>query len=118
MKFKIDENLPIEAALMLENNGHSAETVYSEGIQGCPDPALAVHCRQEKRILITLDVGFSNIVNYPPGTTEGIIVIRIGVLNKGSIIEAIEQLIPNLNMFVIGDLWIVEKERIRIRKQL
>ncbi|MEN6462531.1 MAG: DUF5615 family PIN-like protein [Syntrophomonas sp.] len=116
MRFKLDENLPIEVALLLEEYGHSAETVYSEGIQGCPDAALAMHCQQEQRILLTSDIDFSSIINYPPGTLDGIIVFRLVNQSKISIMETTERLVKRIDSFGSGELWIVEENKIRVRK--
>ncbi|WP_338834811.1 hypothetical protein MHLNE_11180 [Moorella humiferrea] len=37
LRFKIDENLPIEIADLLREAGYEAETVWSEQIQGFSD---------------------------------------------------------------------------------
>jgi hypothetical protein len=37
MRFKIDENLPIDAAELLAAAGHDAHTVLQEGLGGNPD---------------------------------------------------------------------------------
>ena len=55
MKFKIDENLPIEAALLLKGDGHDAVTIMEQNLSGTPDPNIAEVCRREGRALITLD---------------------------------------------------------------
>ncbi len=60
MKFKVDENLPVETADILQKAGHEADTVYMEGIAGADDATIAQICKVEKRALITLDLGFSD----------------------------------------------------------
>ena len=47
MKFKIDENLPIELAELLSAAGHDAVTVRAEGLQGSDDPVIVGACSQE-----------------------------------------------------------------------
>jgi len=37
MKFKIDQNLPIESADLLIAAGHDAITVYQQSLGGAPD---------------------------------------------------------------------------------
>jgi len=73
MKFKIDENLPIDVANVLATAGHDTESVYSEGLEGVPDRQLITICKREQRVLITLDYDFSNILIYPPEKYEGIL---------------------------------------------
>jgi len=66
MKFKIDENLPIELADLLQNEGYDASTIYSESLKGAKDPTVIAVCQQEQRVLITLDLDFADIHRYPP----------------------------------------------------
>jgi len=66
MKFKIDENLPVELAQLLNQCKHKALTVLDQNLQGSDDPEIIKICLQEGRILITLDKGFADIRNYPP----------------------------------------------------
>ncbi len=82
MRYKVDENLPIELADLLIGLGHDARTVNDEHLQGVNDPHLLKTCDQEKRILVTLDVDFSDIRAYPPTDHEGIIVLRVGNQSK------------------------------------
>lgn len=77
MKFKIDKNLPIEAAQFLREQGHQADTVSEQGRSGCPDAEIAEICLSENRVLITLDSDFADIRAYPPDQYPGIIVLRL-----------------------------------------
>ena len=40
MKFKLDENLPVELMTDLRGLGHDADTVTGEGLRGAADPAV------------------------------------------------------------------------------
>ena len=40
MKFKLDENLPVELVEDLRGLGHDAHTVTDEGLRGASDPAV------------------------------------------------------------------------------
>jgi len=46
LKFKTDENLPNEAATVLQAAGFDAETVWDEALSGATDAILADHTRQ------------------------------------------------------------------------
>ncbi len=118
MRIKIDENMPLDVIDVLENAGHDAHSVYSEGIEGCSDRQLIAKCKKEQRLLITLDNDFSNIFAYPPEKFEGIIVLRVEHQGKRAITALINKLLPVLNASednICGNLWIVEENRIRIR---
>jgi hypothetical protein len=66
MRFKIDENLPVEAAQLLNAAGHEAATIHDQHMVGQPDPNVASVCLDETRALVTLDLDFSDIRTYPP----------------------------------------------------
>lgn len=66
MKFKIDENLPVEIAELLIKSGHNAKTVKEQQLKGAKDSVLINLCKKENRALVTLDIDFSDITAYPP----------------------------------------------------
>ncbi len=77
MKFKIDENLPVEFADELRAIGHDAITVLEQRMGGGADEDLFSVCIDEDRILMTMDIDFADIRVYPPSISPGIIVLRI-----------------------------------------
>jgi len=76
VRFKVDENLPVEVADLLRKAGHDAATVVEQGRGGAVDPDLASLIRAEGRTLVTLDVGFSNIRAFRPSDYPGLVVLR------------------------------------------
>lgn len=117
MKFKIDENLPVDVADLLKQAGHEADTVYDEGITGADDVTISKVCKKEKRIIITLDLGFADIRTYPPADFEGIIVLRLIKQDKNYVLGIAERLITALESGELtGKLWIVDEKRIRVRQ--
>jgi predicted nuclease of predicted toxin-antitoxin system len=67
MKFKLDENLPLEIADAFQTLGHEIETVLSEGLAGAPDAEILNHARVEDRILLTMDKGIADVCACPLG---------------------------------------------------
>lgn len=49
MRFKVDQNLPVEVAVALRAAGHDAHTVYEEQLAGTPDPELGAIIQREGR---------------------------------------------------------------------
>ncbi len=116
MKFKTDENLPIEAAEVLRRAGHDAVTVLEEHLSGSVDPIVASTCQQEERALITLDTDFTDIRAYPPEQFSGLIVLRLRWQDKCHVLETLEHLLPVFSSEPLEHhLWIVEETRVRIR---
>jgi|ADurb_Ile_02_Slu_FD_contig_21_1038128_length_725_multi_6_in_0_out_0_1 predicted nuclease of predicted toxin-antitoxin system len=117
MRFKLDENLPWSISNIMIDYGYDVETVLSEGLNGCSDDKLINTCTREQRILITLDYDFADILAYPPQTYAGIIVIRAKNQNKSQIQVLITKLLILFEDYnPAGSLWIVEEDRVRIRK--
>lgn len=116
MKFKIDENLPIEVAQLLRGASHDAATVGEQHMSGRPDWSIAEVVRGEHRALITLDVDFADMRRYPPSEHHGLVVLRLARQDKPYLLDVVGRLIPFLASEVLGGrLWIVDERRIRIR---
>ena len=116
MKFKTDENLPVEAAVTLRESGFDVETVWEENLSGADDQVLAARVRSEDRILLTLDLDFANIQAYPPEQHPGIIVLRLKTQDKATVVAYVRRTAAALDRrSPIGELWIVENDRIRFR---
>lgn len=117
MKFKIDENLPAEAARALVNAGHDALTILDQQMGGKPDSQVAKVCQSEQRVVLTLDFDFADIRTYPPVEYFGIIVLSPRTQSKPAVCSLIDQLIPLLDKEpLIGHLWIVQETGLRIRE--
>ena len=116
MKFKLDENMPSSAILLLQQNKHDVHTVFDEALNGKADGRIAETCRKEHRILITLDMDFSDIRAYPPKNYAGIVLLRPHRQSEPQIIRLLETALPTFQTEpVSGFLWIVEPAGIRIR---
>lgn len=116
MKFKLDENLPNELALVFRNAGHDAATVLGQGLGGAKDPELITVCRLEGRALLTLDTDFSDIRAYRPSAHPGIVVFRLQSQMRDHVLEVGRRFLQKLSDSTLdGQLWIVEESRIRIR---
>ena len=116
MRFKIDENLPIQFAELLAAEDHDAVTVVSQGLQGKDDATLVNRCLEEERILVTLDLDFSDIRAYPPHDFCGFIVFRLGRQDRDHLTNVFRGVLPLMGREPLErHLWIVEETRVRIR---
>ena len=117
MRFKTDENLPIEVVEQIKASGHDALSVVDQGLGGAPDPLIAQVCTAEDRVLVTLDTDFSDIRAYPPGSHPGIIVFRLARQDKQTVLDVTKRLLVALETEVLaGALWVVDERRIRVRE--
>jgi predicted nuclease of predicted toxin-antitoxin system len=116
MKFKIDENLPIELADRLTEAGFESSTIVAQGLGGLPDDDIFAKCCEEGRALITLDTDFADIRSYPPAKSPGIVVLRLGSRAKAHVLRVAAGLIDLLHReSVAKQLWVVEEHQVRIR---
>ena len=116
MKFKLDENMPTSAVVLLRQQEHDVHTVFDELLNGEVDERIAESCRKEGRILITLDTDFSDIRAYPPKDYAGIILLRPHRQSEPQIVRMLKIVLPVFQTEPIhGFLWIVEPSGIRIR---
>jgi predicted nuclease of predicted toxin-antitoxin system len=117
LKFKIDQNLPAESAALLREGGFEADSVDEEGLGGADDWMISERVRAERRVLVSLDLGFADIRAYPPQEHSGIVVLRSKAQDKIGLISMLRRLMPMLReRSPQGQLWIVESDRIRFRE--
>jgi predicted nuclease of predicted toxin-antitoxin system len=116
MKFKTDENVPLEAVDLLRSGGHDALSVFDQSLAGWPDGRIAEVCREEARTLITLDTDFADIRTYPPAAYPGLVVLRLPRQSVPEVTRTMRRLLEVFkNTDCHGQLWIVERNRIRVR---
>lgn len=115
MKVKLDENLGNRAADLFSNAGYGVATVSGQGLGGAGDEDLIEVCTSEQRVLVTLDLDFSNVLRFPPERYAGIAVLRVPhPIELDTIRERLRILLrASLNEDLSGRLWIVEQDRIR-----
>lgn len=117
LRFKLDENIPKRALSALRELGHDVESAESEGMAGAYDQAVLEACTAEERLLVTLDLDFADIREYPPGSHRGIWVLRparqtfaalLGLIEAGIRLSAVER--------TDAQLWVIDQNRVRIRE--
>lgn len=117
VRFKLDENLPRDAATLLRDAGHDVHTVLGEQLGGSPDSKVSETCQEESRILVTLDLDFSDIRLYPPAIHPGIWVLRPPSQSIDATLSLLRGGLLTLEVETVqGRLWIIEPHRIRIRE--
>jgi predicted nuclease of predicted toxin-antitoxin system len=119
-KVKLDENFSSALADLFAHAGFDAHSVLSEDLSGATDLTIYETICAERRILITFDTDFCNILRFPPENTEGIVVIRPNrPINLATIrilaLQAMEQLVLRESK---GCLWVLEPNKLRIRRPI
>ena len=115
MRLKLDENLGRQAASLLRDAGHDVSTVVEQRLTSAPDSQVIEVCRGEDRCLVTLDLDFSNPLQFNPKEYRGIAVLRLPSRpSSGDLLNALRTLAGGLTRSQIsGRLWIVQVGVIR-----
>jgi len=116
LRFITDEDVPRSTARVLRDAGFDVVDVRDVGLRGKSDDDVFEYAQNENRLIITCDMGFSNILNFPPSGNRGIVVVRIpdsepiDVFNR-EVLRAIKEVGENLACH----LSIVEIGKVRLR---
>ena len=94
LKLLIDENIRREVADFLAISGNDIVRVP----KGSSDTLIAKIAKNERRIIITHDGDFTNMLSYPPKEYAGIIHIKIHPPKAETIIPALTKLFTKLSV--------------------
>jgi len=115
VKFIIDANLPVSLGESLATKGHNVK--YARNLLPVPATDEAIYqlaCR-EKRIILTRDLDFGNIVVFDARKTGAIIVLRTFLLPIPKIHDIVINLLATLTEKELsGRLIIAEPHRFRV----
>lgn len=117
MRVKVDEDLPKAAVQMLQRRGHEALGVVEQGMGGTKDPDLWRVVQAERRFLVTAGKGFGDIRSYPPGTHQGILLLRPDQAGIRPVLDLLERVLTNYELEALGGTTVVVTPRgVRIRR--
>jgi Domain of unknown function (DUF5615) len=116
VRFKLDENMPNAAQVLLAARGFDCHTVHEEGLVGGFDEDLAEVCRREQRVLVTLDLDFADIRTYPPSAYTGFVVLRPSRPDRDAVLDLVERFLLIEGEALEHSLWIVDTKHVRIRR--
>ena len=108
LRFKLDENIPGEAVGLLREAGHDVRTILDQGLGGRSDNNVSRACRDEARVLVTLDLDFGDIRTYPPTDYAGIWVLRPATQSVDVMCDLIRRALQlTANEQVSRRLWVI-----------
>jgi predicted nuclease of predicted toxin-antitoxin system len=117
MKFKLDENLPVQIAIDLRARNYDVQTVGEEGLTGHADTDVWQASQREGRVLITQDLDFSDARKFQPGTHHGIVLIRLQSPGRRNLISRTTELFQVEDVSGWAGCFVVVTERkIRVKK--
>ena len=121
MRFLIDANLPRSLAEFVSKLGHVAQFARDIGLGTAPDNEIAAHAQKTGAAILTRDLDFADVRQYPPEHYLGIVVLRVPDDAIASDIVAVAARFLRQQHFIShlsGRLAIVEIDRVRFRPPL
>lgn len=115
--FLVDENMSRSLVASLQAAGYKAAHVVDAGLRGRPDADVYAHAQTHRQTIITGDLGFANIIGFPP-PHAGMIVARLPETAPLSdrLQEVMNALRALAGQSLENTLVIVEQGRIRVRR--
>lgn len=117
LRFLIDEDLPRSLAPALIEAGFEAADVRDVGLRSTDDTMVFTRAVDQRRCLLSGDLGFANIRRFPLGSHSGIGVVRYpNEASPHTVIAAVIDAMERTNEFEMqGSLMIIEPGRVRLR---
>jgi hypothetical protein len=115
VRFKLDENLPVELLDDLRAAGHDAEALRDEGLIGAPDDVVLDLVRRERHVLLTLDKGIADVRAHPPEAHAGIVLFRAPAADRGTTLLFVRRHLASLfERDLTGRLLVITDHGIRL----
>ena len=116
LRFLVDEDVPRSTARFLREHGYDAVDVRDAGLRGATDQAVYDFAQSQGRVLISCDLGFANVIHFPPGDAAGTVVVRIPNQVPVSLFnETVLRSLHGVGTRLKAHLAIVELDKVRLR---
>lgn len=119
MRFLIDEDLPRATDRLLRQYGHEAIDVRDIGLRGATDAEIVAYAQKHELCLLSGDIGFADIRNYPPVKYSGIAILRLPAkATSATILTVLQSFLAQTEIVspLKSKLAIIELGHVRIRK--
>jgi predicted nuclease of predicted toxin-antitoxin system len=118
LSIKVDEDLPHAAADCLRQAGYrDVLSVLDQGMGGWSDEDLWREILREGRFLVTADKGFANSLLRPPGSHQGILLLRPDADGIGPIVELLELVVSRTRLeSLVGTITVASPQGLRTRR--
>jgi predicted nuclease of predicted toxin-antitoxin system len=118
MKILVGEDLPPAVAGFLAAMEYDAQHVRDLGLAGETDQVVYARAQDLGAMLLTADLGFGNVHLYPPGTHNGVIILRFpDFFRRNDILDLVRRFIQDTDLeSFAGALVVVTPSSYRVRR--
>jgi predicted nuclease of predicted toxin-antitoxin system len=117
-RFIVDEALPRSLADAIRAAGHEAVHIREIGLQGSSDAVVFDYAQGQGAVLVTPDLEFGDIREFPPGQHCGVVLLRMPrISTPPRLASEVVRLLRGLTQTDLeGNLIIMEPGHVRIRR--
>ena len=117
MKFLVDMPVSPRVAAWLTEQGHDAVHAADQGLAQATDRELLDRAVQEKRIVITADTDFPQLLALSRSTTPGIILFRGGEYSAAEMTDLLRKVLDTASADdLAASICVVDRRRVRFRR--
>lgn len=118
IRFLIDADLPRSLCTALRHRGYLADDVRELDLGAATDQTVLDHATRHGFTLISADKGCSNLIRFPPGTHQGIIVARFPHHTQAQtkVRFLLRWILTLQEKDIRGNLLIIQPKGIRLRR--
>ncbi len=117
LAIKLDENLSRAHADFLRSEGYAADRVHDQGLSGASDPTVWKQVLSEGRFFITLDLDFSDVRRFEPGSHPGILLIRARSKSREAVASVLRRVVAERSLESLrGCLAVADEALTRVRR--
>ena len=115
MRLFADHCVPTDVVVALRTLGCQVERAYDVGLDRASDAEIFAYARQHRRILLTTDRDFGNIVRFAISTSPGVVILELEEVSRTTLVKRVQGFFRAVRPSSLrGRLTLLEPTRIRI----
>ncbi len=117
MDFFLDSNIPRSFAIFLKGLNHFVVTGAESGFNGKSDWEICEYALENKRIIVTHDLDFGELLAVSGSSGPSVIIFRIQPLTKDVMEKTCRQILSHTQEELKrGAIIMIEKDKFRLRR--
>jgi predicted nuclease of predicted toxin-antitoxin system len=117
MKFLADMGISLRTVVWLRSAGYDVVHLREQGLQKLPDYEILIKACAEKRIILTIDLDFAQLLAVSGDSLPSVILFRLGNENYHVINECLTEILSQCQEDLeVGSIISVNNETFRVKK--